>query len=284
MLTNAILGSTGNIGLSILRELSTPQTSDDADKKAIQINAYARSKSKLLSLYPAAGSNPNISIHAGSLQNLDLLAKCLKDTSAIYLAVAVSDNVPNCSVAQTTARLVIEALERLRSQHISTYQPPLLVVLSSASTSTQLWRGEGIPPLIHTMLSKAASNVYHDLSLAENFLRQYPQNSCVNGTRLFRVCFVKPGGLIHDVKKGHVLSTEKSKTFTSFADCAAGMVEIATSAGKGKGEGEWDGKEVSVNSAAAEGASLGFGEGFALLKALARGLLFHFLPWLYGWL
>ena len=129
---------------------------------------------------------------------------------------------------------------------------------------------------MHAMLLKAASHVYHDLQVAEEFLRTYQGNE---RGKLFHLTFVKPGGLVQDVQKGHVLSLEASKTFTSFVDCAAGMVEI----GRSRDPGAWDGKEVSVNSAVAGGASVGLAEGFGLFRALLKGLLFHFLPWTCAW-
>lgn len=290
MPTYAVLGATGNIGLNILREFGKRQQaassskSSNSDDNPIHINAYARSKSKLLSLNPEASTNPHLSIHEGALEDLHLLTTCLSSTSAVFLTVAVSDNIPSCSVAQNTARLVVEALERLRSSQQRSkdkdrdrgYQPPLLIVLSSSSISKRLWRGEGMSPSIHAMMLKAASHVYHDLELAEEFLRTYRGNEKGG---LYGLTFVKPGGLVHDSQKGHVLSTEASKTFTSFADCAAGMVEIAVSSERGR----WSGEEVSVNSAEPKGASVSFSEGLALLRALLKGLLYHFFPWSYRW-
>lgn len=212
----------------------------------------------------------------GALEDLDLLTTCLKDADAIFLAVAVSDNVPACQVAQSTARLVVKALESLRSSGKDVFHPPLLLVLSSSSISTRLWRGEGMPQIVHSMLMKAASHVYHDLSVAESFLRNYKGN---NQRELYSVTFVKPGGLVHDAQKGHVIHKEASKTFTSFADCAAGTMEIASSRDKE----HWDGEEVSVNSVAPKGAEVSFVEGLGLLRALLKGLLYHFIPWSYRW-
>ncbi|KAL9619301.1 MAG: hypothetical protein Q9160_006066 [Pyrenula sp. 1 TL-2023] len=282
MPTYTILGSTGNIGLNILRECGRRQqqasnsSSGNNDANAIHVNAYARSKSKLLSLHPEASSNPHLTIHEGALEDLDLLTTCLTGAEAVFLTVAVSDNIPSCSVAQNTARLVVEALERLRSKDRS-YRAPLLIVLSSSSISERLWRGEGMPPAIHSMILKAASHVYRDLEVAEEFLRTYRGNEKGD---LFSLTFVKPGGLVHDSQKGFVLSTEASKTFTSFEDCAAGMVEIAM---ENEG-GRWTkGEEVSVNSARPKGADVSFSEGLALLRALVKGLLYHFFPGAYRW-
>lgn len=111
MPTYAMLGATGNTGLNILRVLTKTQS---YAQDPVHIHAYARSKSKLLSSHPDAASDDRVSIFAGVLEDLDLLASCLKGANAIFLAVAVSDNIPGCQIAQNTASLVIEALERLK--------------------------------------------------------------------------------------------------------------------------------------------------------------------------
>lgn len=130
---------------------------------------------------------------------------------------------------------------------------------------------------VHSILLKAASHVYKDLQAAETFLRNYQRNGTGD---LFSVVFVKPGGLVQAAQQSHTLSLEASKTFTSFVDCATGMVEIASL----KDSGNWDGKDVSVNSAAAGGAAVGLTEGIALFRALLRGIILHIFPWAYAWL
>jgi hypothetical protein len=111
--------------------------------------------------------------------------------------------------------------------------------------------------------------------LAGKFLRSFQ----VKHRGLFRVAFVKPGGLVHAAKQGHILSTERSKTFTSFADCAGGLVEITASPDPGRSEG----KEVSVNSAVPNGVALTWSTGFGLICFLLQGLLFHFVLQSFKW-
>lgn len=268
-----VLGSTANVGLNILRTLADQTKSDTPDP--LQIKAYVRSKDKLLSMYPEASTNQHISIFAGALHDIDNLGRCLDGVDAAFPTVASSDNIPNTTIAQDTTRLVVEALAKLRKQQNDRYHPPILVVLSSTSTSEYLSGNDGLSSFAHTVLWKAASYVYEDLVLAEKFLRSYQAEH----RGLFRMAFVKPGGLVVDAKQGHVLSTEGSKTFTSFADCAGGMVEIAASPDLER----WDGKEVSVNSAAPNGVALTLSTGFTLMWFPPRGLLFHFVPQSYKW-
>jgi putative NADH-flavin reductase len=250
-----ILGTTGNVGRSLLAVLS--ESPDNT------VHAFVRSKIKLERLCPKISSNSNIKIFEGDLDNIEVLSQCLKGTRAAFLAVAVTDNVPGCSIAQDTARNVIAALRLLQKQH-PTARLPHLVVLSSASTEGKLWRDQ--PQFLHGMMWRAFSNVYTDLTLAENYLRQ--QGDWVSST------FVKPGGLVHDAQKGHELSTERQQTFLSFLDLAGGMVEIADA-----GEGVWEGKSVSVVPTAKDVKI----EWMALWYVL-KGLLCHFLPSTYGFL
>lgn len=83
-----------------------------------------------------------------------------------------------------------------------------------------------------------------------------------------------PGGLTHDVQKGHELSAERQQTFISFLDLAAGMVEVADA------DARWEGKHVSV---VLKGDRKARFEWWAPV-VLGKGLLCHVCPWLYEWL
>lgn len=247
----AILGTTGNTGQSLLSILARSPSN--------QIHAYARSKAKLLDLSLDLGSAENVKIFEGDLHDITLISRCVAETRAVFLVIAVSDNVPNCTVAQDTARIVVAALEKLRDENPDTTLPKL-VVLSSASIEPYLCRH--MPSLVHWLLMKSSSHVYADLIEAEKFLRS--QTDWITTT------FVKPGGLVHDKQKGHKLSLEREMTFVSWMDLAAGMVEVADS------DGQYDWKNVSVLPTAND---VPF-EWMAPVNLL-KGLMLNYFPWIY---
>jgi putative NADH-flavin reductase len=243
----AVLGATGNTGQSLLNVLS--QSPDN------EIHAYVRSKSKMLRLSPELSAAQNVRIFEGDLDDVSLISECISGTTAVFMAVAVSDNVPGCTIAQDTAHVVVAAMEKLRSRDPDV-KLPRIIVLSSASLDDYLCRD--LPHFVHWMLFTCCSNVYADLIKAEQYLRS--QESWITST------FIKPGGLVHDDQKGHMLSTETQQTFLSFLDLAAGMVEVADTEGD-----KWDMKNVSVLPTAKD---VKF-EWMAPIN-LVKGLLCHF--------
>jgi len=245
----AVLGATGNTGLALMKVLL--QTPDK------EINAYCRSRSKLLKLCPELTDRKTAAIFDGPLDRIDILVECLRGTRAAFLTVAQSENLPNCTVARDTATCVIKALRILHEDKIPL---PKLVILSSASLEPTFCND--VPQWVHTMLYYAASHVYKDLELAEALLRS--EQSWITGTT-----WVKPGGLSHDTQKGHVVSTDCAVTPLSFLDLAAGMVEVADDL-----TGTYAMCNVSVNPTAKDVAFP-----WSAPMALVRGLLFHFMPW-----
>lgn len=249
----AVLGATGSTGQSLIRVLlQTP---------ANEVHAYCRSKEKLVKSLPEVANNENVRIFDGRLDDIDLLASCIRGTRAVFLAVAVNDNIPACSIAMDTARVVITVLERLKSEDTKL---PKLVVLSSASLEPKLM--SETPRFVHSVALTAFSNIYADLRVAEELLRSKEP--------LVSTIFVKPGALCHDAQKGHVLSLKFANSPLSFMDLAAGMVEAVESS-----SGQYDMKNVAVNATAKDVA---FPREAPL--AILRGLLFHFFPWTYQYL
>jgi putative NADH-flavin reductase len=249
----AILGATGNTGLSILQLLTK-----NPDKR---IHVLVRSKSKLEKLFPGASSNPNIQIFEGSISDIQVLQACLKGSKAAFLTVAVTANIPGCSIAQDTATSVIEALQGLREQD-KALKPPRLVVLSSAAMDDKFWIDT--PAIVHKILGKASSYVYADLGVAESILRKEAD--------WLSSVFVMPGGIVHDELNGHELSMTKQQTFVSFLDVAAGMIECADEEGE-----RWDGAHVSVVLKDGKRARIEWWVPVYMVK----GMLCHFFPWLY---
>ncbi len=248
----AILGATGQVGSSILQLLSSsPKT---------HINVLVRSRSKLNTSFPHLSTNPQIRVFEGSISDAPTLSQCLANTKVAFLAVATTDNKPGVSISLDTAHAVVSALQGLRHEDPG-FKPPRLIVLSSASLDAKFWRG--VPEFVHKVMYAANFYIYEDLARAEEYLRE--QGDWLD------VVFVMPGGLTHDVQRGHKLSTEKQQTFISFLDLAGGMIEVGDAEG-----GRREGGHVSV--VLREGRWARF-EWWAPV-VLAKGLLCYLFPWL----
>jgi putative NADH-flavin reductase len=252
----AILGATGSTGSSILKLLSASPNN--------KIHVLVRSRAKLEKVCPFASSNPNIKVFEGSISNTDNLAQCLTGVKAVFLTVAVNDNIPGCSIAQDTAHAVVTALTKLKDENAN-FKPPRLVVLSSSSVDDKFWNG--IPTFVHRTLFKALYYLYTDLQKAQVYLES--QDDWLSST------FIAPGGISHDVQRGHALSESEQQTFISFLDVAAGMIEVAD-----EESGRWDGKLVCIVGSSGVKAKLAWENPPILLK----GLLVYWMPWMYAYL
>lgn len=248
----AILGATGQVGSSLLHVLTDSQP--DA-----QINVLVRSRAKLESTAPASVSNSSISIFEGQITDVPLLTSCIRNTTAVFLAVATTSNAPGTRIAQDQVKAVVAALGSLRSEGTQR-KLPTLVLLSSAETEEKFVLS--IPLLFRRLLFQCNYWIYTDLLAAEAYLRE--NSDWVNSV------YFKPGGISHDVKTGHVLSEEESMTFVSFLDVAAGMVECAIDGDR------WSGKSVSV--LATRKAKF---PAYQILVGLPLALLGTTFPWLY---
>lgn len=249
----AVFGCTGQVGSSVLDLLLKSPDST--------IHAYVRSRQKLYAMRPQLETATNVRVFEGSLEDTDLLTDVIHGTQAVFMAAAASDNVPGCTVARNQAEGVVRALEQLRKEPDS--KLPRLVILSSASLNREL--NKDFPTPAYYLLHMAASYVYHDLEQAEHFLRSHDW---------IKQVYIKPGGLVHDKPRGHVLDTERQETFLSFIDLAAGMVEVGQ-----EGSDKWNLQNVSVRP-----ASPGTKIEWRVPLFLMKGLLYHFLPFTYPYL
>lgn len=258
MSTYAVLGATGNCGTALIENLLAL----DATSK---INAYCRNKQKLIRLLPQIGDNKRVEVFEGSITDVDILAPCIKGSKAVFMVVTSNDNIPGCRLGQDMAKTVISALERLKSEAApGTLQVPKLVLLSSATIDDHLARK--MPWWFRPVMLTAASNVYHDLRVAEEFLRA--QESWVS------TIFIKPGGLSVDIQRGHKLSLDREESFISYLDLAAAMIEAANC-----GEGIYDMKNVAIVNTNG-GARFPPGTPICILM----GLLRHFFPFMHPYL
>ncbi|KAJ9635108.1 hypothetical protein H2199_008594 [Coniosporium tulheliwenetii] len=251
MASYTILGATGNGGTALLNLLL--ETTD------ARIKVYCRNQDKLVRLVPAARNNPRVEVFTGSITDVDLFAKALEGSRAAFLVASTNDNIPGCHISQDLARTVIAALERKKSE--KEYAIPRLVLLSSATIDPWISRKS---PWVNAIVRRSAWHVYHDLELAEAFLRQHEDWApCV---------YIKPGGLSVDVQRGHRLTLDEEESFVSYADIAAGMVEVADS-----GKGEWNNKNVGVVNANGKAR---FPAGTP--RCIVLGLLRFYFPWLHA--
>lgn len=210
---------------------------------------------------PDLANDENVKIFQGSLDDEELLARCLSGTRAAFLAVALTGNPPGCSIAQDTAHQTFAAFENLKSKH---ERLPKLIVLSSACTDHRLMSEK--LPLLLSILYFALRFKYDDLKEAERFIRS--KDSLVSAT------FIKPGALTNDSQKGHIVSLDQSYGPLSYLDLAAGMVEVADD-----GSGRYDMKGVAINPTAKD-VAFPWGAPLALLK----GLIVSLMPWTYKYI
>lgn len=280
----AVLGATGNCGKALIQNLlqpaSTPtSTNNTADGTGNIIHAYCRNKAKLYRVLPEVIDNKHVQIYDGSIHNVQLFADCLRGVQTAFLVVNTNNNVPGCTLAQDTAHIVVEALQRLKDEHDliannnnnnnnsnTPFKPPKLVLLSSASIDPHISRD--MHWWLRPIIMRAASHVYQDLRVTEAFLRAQ--------AHWLTTIFVKPAGLALDEAKGHRLTLDEEESFLSYADLSAGMIEAALDE-----SGVYDGKSVGVVHRN-KGDSAAFP--WTTPVVLLMGLLRHFFPWLHAYL
>jgi nucleoside-diphosphate-sugar epimerase len=255
-LSYAILGSTGNTGSALLRNL---QKNPDA-----RTNAFCRDRAKLFRLLPDLKEGGNVRVFEGSIDDQDVMVSCLRDCRAVFLCVSTNDNIPGCSMAQNTAAAVIEALRRIRAEH-SSARMPKLVLLSSGTVDPKFRRN--MPSLLLWILLRSAFHVYNDILEAEKLLRA--EENWLTTT------FVKPAMLSVDEQRGHALNlNDQDENPLSYLDLAAGMIEAAEDT-----QGRYDGKNVSVVNT---GGQAKFPPG--TLTCIFIGLLLYYFPWMYRYM
>ena len=245
--TYAILGATGATGQQLFRLL--------AEEPRNQVNVYVRSRAKLEAMFPIIAEQSNVHVFEGGLHDLDLMRRCIASTSAVFSVVASNSNDRNLSIAQDSARVLVETLEAVRKEDKRAPLPRLLFI-SSYSVSTII---EGQNSAVRWLVHLALGNIYGDLIKAETFLRQHED--------WLQVVFVQPGVLSSDpVQRGHALSVTSlgNGGFLSYVDLAAGMIEIAESGDKY----DWQGVVVQPTTP----ASFDWQAPFNVTKGLGQGL------------
>jgi hypothetical protein len=218
-------------------------------------------------LIPGVEKEGRVNVFEGSIQDIELLSKCVRGCRAVFLVVSTNDNIPNCHLAYDTATATIQALQKLRSLDLKGEPKsvmPKLVLLSSATIDANFSRH--VPYLLQLILLRSASNVYNDLLETEKLLRTQQD--------WLASIFVKPGALSVDIQRGHALSLTDQDGPLSYLDLAAAMIEAADDEA-----GCYDMKSVSVVNTNGRAK---FPTGTPL--CILMGLLRHTFPFLHPYL
>ena len=129
MPTYALLGATGSTGSAILRSLIAQPPKD------LTVNIFVRSKSKLDKSFPdlenASAFKSNII--EGVPSDANALQQCLKDVDVIFGCIGTNIGTPGMSLIYDTITSVIDALKTHRSTRRTSYKPPTVIQLRSAS-------------------------------------------------------------------------------------------------------------------------------------------------------
>lgn len=92
MPTYAILGSTGNCGTALIKNLlKSPDN---------RTNAYCRNVAKLHRLIPEVIDNKHVQVFSGSITDVELIEECVRGTQAIFMVATTNDNIPGCRISQ----------------------------------------------------------------------------------------------------------------------------------------------------------------------------------------
>nr|POF02476.1 monoogygenase tpcg [Quercus suber] len=249
----AILGATGNCGSALIQTLLQHPTA--------RINAFCRNKAKLLSQVPDYKKLTRLEIFEGSIQDVHVLAKCLRGCRAVFLVISTNDNIPGCDLSQSAASSLLSVVKDLRCED---GYVPKVVLLSSCTIDDYLSRHT--PYILRQILLLSASHVYNDLRKTEIMLRAQQH--------WLTTIYMKPGALSLDGQRGHALSFTDEDSPVSYLDLAAAMIEAADDEG-----GRYDHQNVSV---VAPNGKAKFPAGTPM--CIVVGLLRHFFPFLHPYL
>lgn len=215
MPTYTVLGATGSTGSELVKLLM--------NKPDAELHVYARSESKLNSMFPSISSNPNVKAFFGPVTDTALLSRCISDSAAVFSTVATNSNEPGCSVAQTVAASIVSALEHLRwlakggADGGGSWQPPRVIWLTSMSVNPAATKF--ISPVVKPILYRALWYTYEDLRMAEEYIKTEAP-----WIPLTCVC---PGGLVEDAPQGVEVGQNSYSDTLGYADLAAGMLMMA---------------------------------------------------------
>ena len=234
MPTYALLGATGSTGSSILRSLLLQQPQD------LTINAFVRSKLKLLAAFPdieeSTGNNVvKVNIYEGVPSDQAALQGCLKNVDVVLACIASNYSSTGMSLIYDTTTAVIAALESQKSSLVAEYKPPTIIQLRSVSLNPVLRTGESW--IARNMAWFAFRYIYEDLERAGNYLA----TAAAASPKLLDYIFVDPPS-IHDADgttpTGYKLVLEPpQEQVLSYADLGRAFCEVAERRGEFLGRG-----------------------------------------------
>lgn len=207
--TIAILGGTGLTGREIVKGL--------IQKDDVNLRIYARSRQKLLGLFPDLESNPRVSIFAAPIQDTETMKKCLSHVNVIIMTLGLNENLRGISVIEDGAKSVVAALQGLKAS-TPEWRRPRLILLSSSSWNDRFAAAR--PAVIHWLITNAFYHPYLDLRRGTAVLQ--------SSTSLLDVLLVQPPALVEEEASGHEISTDSVSLTVSYPDLAAAFVELAT--------------------------------------------------------
>lgn len=236
MSTYALVGATGSTGSAILRHLLRSPLPD------VQINILVRSQSKLLGLFPTLLEQTKIKIELteAPLSDSAAVQRCLSGANVIFSTVASNISVPGPTPGEDAAKAITGALSALRQSKGENYNPPTVLILSSASLNPHFYNQ--MPSFMHDFLMFALHYTYSDVAVGNQIYRSLSDPGSHNAG-LLNPIFIEPGGLMDPdgtEETGYEISHDKA-TSVSYADLGAGMVEIATQ------KEQYSDKSVAVN-------------------------------------
>ncbi|KAI4250906.1 MAG: hypothetical protein LQ352_005182 [Teloschistes flavicans] len=155
MPTYAILGATGTTGQCLLDLLLQSPNN--------RVHAYVRSRARLEKLSPKLAAHGDVTIFPGALTDIPLIADCIANTSAIFLALGAKGSQPGMRIVQDGAHAVVAALCHIRAQDPNANLPKI-ILLSAAGVNPIMSRQ--MPVIVRKLLHTGLSYVYEDLERA----------------------------------------------------------------------------------------------------------------------
>ncbi|KAL2438380.1 Oxidoreductase stcQ [Exophiala dermatitidis] len=207
--TIAVLGGTGLTGRNVVEQL--------VQKPDVNLRVYARSRPKLLALFPGLEKNPRVSIFVAPVNDVETMKKCLSGVDVIIFTLGLNDNLRGVSVIEDGAKSVVAALQDLKGS-TPDWRKPRLLLLSSSTWNERF--ASHRPAIVHWLISNAFYYPYLDLRQGTALLQSHPD--------LVDVTLIQPGALVEDEPSGHEINTESVRLAVSYPDLAAGFVELAT--------------------------------------------------------
>lgn len=206
--TVALLGATGNTGQVVLRKLLADE------HYALKI--YARSKEKLLKLFPGLETKAHVQLFIGSVNDPVLMHDLLQGVDKIICTTG-SDGLAPTTILRESANAIVSALKLLQSEG-KLQNPPRAIWLSSSSKNQRFRAAR--PPVLNWLILTAFQYGYTDLQGAIDTLNA--------NQHLISTLYVQPGVLIEEEGTGHELSVDTVRVASSYEDLGAGIVEVAT--------------------------------------------------------